>query len=83
MSDSETKTLLKAILSKLEAMPTRDEFSSLSKRVDGLSVQIHEVLGEQKKISEKLDVATLTGRVEEQSRIVASLIPQTIAAVGR
>ena len=81
MADAETKKTLAQILKLLEGGQAQAD--AVNERLDKLESKVDAVLAEQKKISDQLNVATLTGRVEEQSRTIASLIPHTIAAVGR
>ena len=85
------------LATKQEVAEVRQEVNTLTQKVDAvtqrvagvasqlgvLSEQVSAVLDGQRRILQHLDVAELKGRVEEQSRTIATLIPQHIAAVGR
>ncbi|MEI8396498.1 MAG: hypothetical protein WCF85_17330 [Rhodospirillaceae bacterium] len=77
--DDETKILLGKILTVVEA--TRADVVVLREDVAALQTDVAVLKVGQAQILDHLDVAELKGRVEEQSRTIASLIPTRVAAV--
>ncbi|MEI6558608.1 MAG: hypothetical protein WCO00_09385 [Rhodospirillaceae bacterium] len=57
------------------------QIAAVNAKVDAVAADVAVLKIGQQAILEHLDVAELKGRVEEQSRTIASLIPTRVAAV--
>ena len=91
--DDELKAMLVKVLDKVEGLTKSvarlegglTELKAGQVRLEGdvkeLKADVTELKAGQARILEHLDVAELKGRVEEQSRTIASLIPTRVAAV--
>ncbi len=88
-----TKAELKQVIDILPTLATKADLAAvelrLDARIDSIAMDVAVLKSDvavlkvgQTQILQHLDVAELKGRIEEQSRTIASLIPTSIAAVA-
>ena len=77
---SDVNTKVDTVNAKVDAVNTKVD--AVNAKVDAVASDVAELKAGQALILQHLDVAELKGRVEEQSRTIASLIPTKVAAVA-